>query len=279
MTTYNVYIFDVVLYVYLGAFFFHLLYLITKRELGGKIGFGLVLGGAVLHFAGMIIRWIESHALGYGYIPLSNMYESLVFFSWTIALFYILIDRKYKQRVFGVIASPLAAFFLALTSLIPGIKKEIKPLIPALQSNWLAIHVITCFLGYAAFALAFGISVAYLIQAKREREGKGMDWLPSSAMLDDINYKTILLGFPFLTIGIITGAAWAHYAWGSYWSWDPKETWSLITWFIYAAFLHARYTREWKGKKTALLSIIGFIAVIFTYFGVNYLISGLHSYV
>ena len=188
-------------------------------------------------------------------------------------------DLRYHQRTIGVIASPLAAIAIAVTSLVPGVQSEIRPLIPALQSNWLAIHVITCFLGYAAFAIAFGISVGYLIQLKRERSPRGpISWLPASQILDDINYKAIVIGFPMLTLGIITGAAWASYAWGSYWSWDPKETWSLITWFIYAAFLHARYARDWRGKKTALLSIIGFCAVIFTYFGVNFLLAGLHSY-
>jgi len=275
----NVYLFDISLFIYLFAFALYLIFVTTRGEKVGRAAFSLLFVGFVIHFVGMIVRWRESHLLGYGYIPLSNMYESLVFFSWCIVLFYIIMDKKYNQRIIGVIASPLASLFLALPSLV-GLKKEIKPLIPALQSNWLAIHVITCFLGYGAFAIAFGISIAYLLQSKREGEGReGISWLPSARLLDEINYKTILFGFPFLTLGIITGAAWAHYAWGSYWSWDPKETWSLITWFIYAAFLHARYTREWRGRKAALLSIIGFLAVIFTYFGVNFIISGLHSYV
>jgi cytochrome c-type biogenesis protein CcsB len=134
-------------------------------------------------------------------------------------------------------------------------------------------------LGYASFAVSFGISILYIIRDKKEDQKEGvLKWLPATPVLDEINYKSIVIGFPMLTLGIITGAAWANYAWGSYWSWDPKETWSLITWFIYAAFLHARFTRDWKGKRTAILSIVGFIFVLFTYFGVNYLISGLHSY-
>ena len=109
-------------------------------------------------------------------------------------------------------------------------------------------------------------------------EGTVLGLFPSLESLDTLIYKTIAVGFPLLTIGIITGSAWANYAWGAYWSWDPKETWSLITWFVYAIFLHARFTREWRGKRTAILSLIGFGAVIFTYFGVNYVLSGLHSY-
>ncbi|MCJ7545842.1 MAG: c-type cytochrome biogenesis protein CcsB [Deltaproteobacteria bacterium] len=265
--------------VYIIAFVSYLLFIATKKQLMGTIAFGIIIVGFFVHLMGLLIRWRESHATGYGYIPLSNLYESLVFFSCAIVLVYLIVDIRYRQRTIGVIAAPLAAIALALTSLVPGATSDIRPLIPALQSNWLAIHVITCFLGYAAFAIACGVSVAYMLQAKRTASRRDpIGWLPSSQILDEINYKAIAIGFPLLTLGIITGAAWASYAWGSYWSWDPKETWSLITWFIYAAFLHARFTHEWRGHKTALLSIVGFGAVIFTYFGVTFLLSGLHSY-
>ena len=276
---YNPYFFNGALLIYIIAFLCYLLFIATKRQVMGTFAFVVILIGFFLHLTGLLIRWWESYATGYGYIPLSNIYESLVFFSWAIVLVYLIVDIRYHQRAIGVIAAPLAAVAIALTSLLPGAKSDIRPLIPALQSNWLAIHVITCFLGYAAFAIAFGVSIAYIIQAKRKSAPRDpIPWLPSSQTLDEINYKAIAIGFPMLTLGIITGAAWASYAWGSYWSWDPKETWSLITWFIYAAFLHARYTHEWRGRKTALLSIVGFGAVIFTYFGVNFLLSGLHSY-
>lgn len=276
---YNPYFFSIAMFVYLSTFVFYLLFVVTKQQRIGRVAFGLILIGFFIHLAGLLVRWWETHATGYGYIPLANMYESLIFFSWAIVLVYLIVDIRYHQRTIGVIASPLAVIAIAVTSLVPGVTSDVRPLIPALQSNWLAIHVITCFLGYAAFAIAFGISIVYMIQSKRESSPRGpIRWLPSAGTLDEINYKAIIIGFPMLTLGIITGAAWASYAWGSYWSWDPKETWSLITWFIYAAFLHARYTREWRGKKTALLSIVGFCAVIFTYFGVNFLLAGLHSY-
>jgi cytochrome c-type biogenesis protein CcsB len=276
---FNPYFFHVAMLVYSITFLLYILFVVTKKETIGKFAFWLILIGFGIHIIGFVIRWRETHAMGYGYLPLSNMYESLTFFSWSIVFVYIFVDRMYHLRTIGVIASPLAAITIAMTSLIPGAKSDIRPLIPALQSNWLAIHVITCFLGYAAFAIAFGISIMYMIQSRRtSSSGRPINWFPSSQTLDEINYKAIVIGFPMLTLGIVTGAAWANSAWGSYWSWDPKETWSLITWFIYAAFLHARYTRDWKGRKTALLSIVGFIAVIFTYFGVNFLLSGLHSY-
>jgi cytochrome c-type biogenesis protein CcsB len=160
---------------------------------------------------------------------------------------------------------------------------EIQPLVPALQSNWLISHVVTCFVGYAAFAVSFAVSILYLFKAKAERISSGLpvgsrSVLPDSSALDEIGYKTIAIGFPLLTIGIVTGAFWANVAWGTYWSWDPKETWSLIVWLIYAAYLHARITRGWQGKKAAVLSIVGFAATLFCYLGVNLVLSGLHSY-
>jgi cytochrome c-type biogenesis protein CcsB len=220
--------------------------------------------------------------MGVGHAPLSNLYESVVFFSWTIVLIYALLDIKYKYRVIGAFVMPFALLGMAWAQL--GLNTGIEPLVPALQSNWLLYHVVTCFLGYAAFAVACGISIMYLIKAGSEESadkpaGSGLlAMFPPIKVLDDLNYRSIMVGFPLLTLGIITGAAWANYAWGTYWSWDPKETWSLIVWFVYAAFLHARITKGWVGKRAAWLSIIGFAATIFCYLGVNLFLSGLHSY-
>ena len=272
-------LFNLSMGIYLICSLGYLIFATSRNKILGTMSTFLVTIGLLIHSAGLIFRWVETHQTGYGYIPLSNMYESLVFFSWTIVLVYVILEFKYGQKIIGVFVTPFAFLAIALTSVIPGVDSKITPLIPALQSNWLAIHVITCFLGYASFAVSFGISILYLIQDKK-RTGKdeATKWLPSTSLLDEINYRSIVIGFPMLSLGIITGAAWANYAWGTYWSWDPKETWSLITWFVYAAFLHARFTRDWRGKKTAVLSIVGFSAVLFTYFGVNYIISGLHSY-
>jgi len=238
--------------------------------------------GLIVQTAAIGLRWKESYDLGHGHAPLSNLYESVVFFAWTIIFIYVLIDFRYKYRAVGAFVVPFAFLGMAWAQL--GLNSGIEPLVPALQSNWLLYHVITCFLGYAAFAVACGVSIMYLIKSKYEvgngnaKSGGIMSLFPSTKFLDDLNYKAIMLGFPLLTLGIITGAAWADYAWGSYWSWDPKETWSLIVWFIYAAFLHARITRGWVGRRAAILSIIGFAATIFCYLGVNLLLSGLHSY-
>jgi cytochrome c-type biogenesis protein CcsB len=260
----------------------YFIYLAFRAERLGKfatLGAWVSLG---VQTAAILLRWVESYQMGFGHAPLSNMYESLVFFSWCIALLYLLWERKLKSRVIGAFALPFAFAFNAYASLASGVSAKIDPLIPALQSNWLHAHVITCFLAYASFALSCAVSVVYLVKlrkgGKTEKEDGMTGLFPALDSLDDLIYRTIVVGFPLLTIGIVTGAAWANYAWGAYWSWDPKETWSLITWFAYAIFLHARITRDWRGKRAAILSIIGFIAVIFTYFGVNYLLSGLHSY-
>ena len=265
--------------IYLISFLGYLAFATSQNKMLGTFTTSLLTIGMILHSGGLVSRWIETHQTGYGYVPLSNMYESLIFFSWTIVLIYLILEFKYRQKIIGVFVTPFAFLALALTSIIPGIDSKITPLVPALQSNWLTIHVTTCFFGYASFAVSFGISILYLIRDKKGvQKEKVPKWLPPTPILDEINYKSIVIGFPMLTLGIVTGAAWANYAWGSYWSWDPKETWSLITWFIYAAFLHARLTRDWRGRRAAILSIVGFTAVLFTYFGVNYLISGLHSY-
>lgn len=195
--------------------------------------------------------------------PFSNMFESLVTFSWAIAAVSIFIDLKYKTKSIAALAALMSLLALGYASLLD---KEITPLLPALKSNWLTIHVLTCFIGYAALTVAF---ISSLILLFKKQEDKN---------LDTISYKMIAFGFLFLALGIISGAVWANSAWGTYWSWDPKETWSLITWFIYAIYLHVRLRKGWKGRKAAWLSVIGFLAVLFTYFGVNYLLSGLHSY-
>ena len=271
--------FNISMAIYFLCFLGYLIFSATRNKGLGPFSTSLLIIGLVIHSGGLVVRWLETHQTGYGYVPLSNMYESLIFFSWTIVVIYLILEFKYRQKIIGVFIIPFAFLAIALTSIFPDINAKITPLIPALQSNWLTIHVTTCFFGYASFAVSFGVSILYLI---RDGEGSPMEggskWLPSTPILDEINYKSIVIGFPMLSLGIITGAAWANYAWGSYWSWDPKETWSLITWFVYAAFLHARLTRDWRGRKAAILSIVGFGAVLFTYFGVNYIISGLHSY-
>jgi cytochrome c-type biogenesis protein CcsB len=265
-------------FIYGFAAILYIAFWIFKKPLLGRLATWTAIIGAVCNLAGLIMRWVESYSLGFSHAPLSNLYESMVFFSLTITIVYLVIERKYKNRVIGAFTTPIAFLAMAYASLNPNISDRIQPILPALKSNWLIAHVMTCFVGYSAFAIAFGISCMYLFKQK-DTEGKSslLAHFPNARVLDELNHQMIMFGFLFLTIGIITGSVWANSAWGRYWGWDPKETWSLITWFIYATVLHARMMRGWSGKRIAYLSILGFIAVLFTYFGVNYL-PGLHSY-
>jgi len=266
-------------FLYLGSSVFYLIYLTFQNKIINRSASGLAWLGLLVHTAAIILRWVESYQNGIGHAPLSNLYESMVFFSWSILLIYLIMELKLKRYILGIFVVPLGFVTLAATSLL---NSEITPLVPALQSNWLVSHVVSCFLGYAAFAVAFGASIMYLIKLNQEEKdkelGKILSSFPKAKSLEEIAYKVTAIGFPLLTVGIVTGSAWANYAWGSYWSWDPKETWSLIVWLIYATYLHARVVRGWRGKKTALLSIVGFMATLFCYLGVNLLLSGLHSY-
>jgi len=267
-----------VTFVYALAAFLYIVSWVFKKNLPGKTATWVMVSGAVGNIAGIMLRWVESYRLGIGHAPLSNLYESLIFFSFTFAVIYLVIEYKYKNRIMGAFVSPIPFLAMAYASLSPHVSDRIQPLIPALKSNWLIAHVITCFLGYAAFAIAFAISLMYLFSQKDGRIRNGLfAYFPPLHVLDELIHQMVMFGFLFLTVGIITGAVWANSAWGTYWGWDPKETWSLITWFVYATLLHARLIRGWRGNRIAYLSIIGFMAVIFTYFGVN-LLPGLHSY-
>ena len=274
----NVRLFDITTLLFGVASVNYVVALYGKRETIARIGTWVCIAAAVVSTVAIGTRWAESYRLGIGRIPVTNLYESLVFFAWSVNLFYLLVEWKYKSWTFGAFVMPIAfgTMLFAFTN-----ESSIEPLVPALQSYWLHAHVITCFVGYAAFAVSAGVATMYLMKAKREKRnvtGGVVALFPSTKILDDLVYKSIMWGFPFLTAGIITGAAWANYAWGTYWSWDPKETWSLIVWLVYAAFLHARVTRGWHGRRAAILSIVGFLATIFCYLGVNLILSGLHSY-
>ena len=272
--------------LYLLLFLIHLIYFAFKKEGLIRLIWAALYVTFGLHTVGLVVRWQESYGpvielfkclfwghcegLSPGHAPLTNFYESLIFFAWCIALTLIVMKKTFRFPLLTMFASLTALGFMGYASLSTSVDRTIQPLIPALQSNWLHIHVFTCFIAYAAFALSFFSGLFALFP-----QGA---FLPSRETLDDLNYRSVMVGFPMLTAGILTGAVWAHYAWGSYWSWDPKETWSLITWIVYALFLHARFVRGWQGRRMALLTVIGFMSVIFTYFGVNFILSGLHSY-
>lgn len=266
-------LFELALTLYFAATIVSVLELFKGTRATSKIMLVLAVAGFAMHTANIIARYVIS-----GHIPIANLHEASSFFSWCIVLLFFFLEYRYKLGLLGSFIMPVVFILMISSSMLP---RKIEPLSPVLQSYWLGVHTVLAFLGDAAFALAFGIGIMYLIQehyVKSKHLGGLFQRLPSLQILDEINYKLITIGFPLLTLAIITGALWAESAWGSYWRWDPKEVWSLITWFIYALVLHVRLTAGWRGKRAAILSIIGFCAVLFTFFGVNLLLKGLHSF-
>ncbi len=219
--------------------------------------------------ASLVFRTI---ATGHG--PFANMYEFSIAFAWGVLATYAYFERRYHQRTLGLIALPVALAMLLYAMTIPS---TIDPLVPALQNNLLlSVHVAVAIVAYGTFTVSFASAILYLVQGI-PADGNGFRGLPSRELLDEISYKAVVIGYPFLTLTIVLGAIWADVAWGSYWSWDPKETASLVTWLIYGSYLHARVVRGWRGERAALLLILGFGATLFTYFG-NLFFGGLHSY-
>ncbi len=270
----NAFLFYITLGLYFIATVAYLAFLLKPKPLLGRAAHWLISTGFLIHCGFTVSRYIEA-----GHTPITNLHESLSFFSLAIVGVFIAFERKYHVFILGSFVTPLALLLMIASSLYPA---AIPLLPPALMSNWLLVHSTLAFVSYATFAVAFGAAIMYLIQEhflKRKRLGALYQKLPSLDILDEINYRCLTFGFPLLTVAIITGAIWAETAWGTYWSWDPKETWSLITWFIYAALLHGRLTTGWRGKKAAILSIIGFCILLFTFLGVNLLPSeSQHSY-
>lgn len=357
-------LFGIATVLYIVAMTLYITYFMTKSDGVGKAATTVTVVGFAAQSVAFVLRWQEFHQLldiaglnGWiRSVPLTNLYESLIFFIWALILTYLIIEFKYKTRSFGAFVTPMAGLALAFIEM-SGMSTDLQPLVPALQSNWLLVHVFMSFISYATFAVAFGTGLMYLISTAENRTdwayvfwtvmlgvfivvlgAMGLDFIKfrlagaggqlalksvlfkatfrsgspgvifgsivasvglifaiwnyggalrrvlesfslSPDILDDVTYKSIAVGFPIFTLGgLIFGAIWADQAWGVYWSWDPKETWSLITWFFYAFYLHSRLMRGWRGQKAAAVAVLGFIAVIFTYLGVNLLLSGLHAY-
>lgn len=252
-------------------------------------------------FISLLTRWVTNK-----YFPLSNLYESLLFLAWCLTFTHIAIEYRYKNAIVGAISSPISLFIVSFASFsLPVEMQKASPLVPALRSNWLMMHVTIMMISYASLIIGSLLSILFLIiwknseKTKKEYINKMNKSFKTSSRniiflntqsnasiakmtllesIDHLSYRTIGLGFPLLTLGIIAGAVWANEAWGSYWSWDPKETWALITWLIFASYLHSRLAKSWTGKKPAMLASAGFLAVWLCYLGVNFLGKGLHSY-
>lgn len=266
-------LFELALTFYFAATIVSILELFKSTKITSRIMLLLAGVGFAIHTASIIYRYIAA-----GHIPITNAHEATSFFSWCIVLIFFILEFRYRIILLSSFIMPVVFVLMLSSSMLP---RELKPLSPVLQSYWLGIHTVLAFLGNAAFALAFGIGFMYLVQeryVKSKRLGGLFDRLPSLQSLDEINYRLITFGFPLLTLAIITGALWAESAWGSYWNWDAREVWSLITWFIYAIVLHARLAAGWRGRRAALLSIIGFLTILIAFFGIKLLGKGLHVF-
>lgn len=259
--------------IYLVAGILYLVAMIGKRPRASQVGRWVLLIGVVLHATCFGV----SHSTAGG-VPVTSLHESLSFFAWCLVLLFLLLDLRFRLSVMGAFAVPLAFGLMVASALSPHVVVQLNPVL----KSWLfPVHITFAFLGNAAFALSFGAGVMYLIQnrmLKSKRFTGIYQVLPSLDTLDKVNYTCLSVGFPLMTLGIITGAFWANTAWGTYWSWDPKETWALITWFLYAALLHGRLTIGWRGRKAAIFSIVAFMFLLFTFLGVNLLLGGYHTF-
>ncbi|MEO6353685.1 MAG: c-type cytochrome biogenesis protein CcsB [Burkholderiaceae bacterium] len=264
--------------LFLLSTLFYWIGLVARSDFGSAVGSVLCWAAVVMGFTGMLVRWYESYLIGadIGHIPVSNLYEVFILFSMITALFYLYYEQHYATRQMGpfVLLLIAAAVGFLLWYTVSRDAANIQPLVPALQSWWMKIHVPANFIGYGTFSLAAMVGAAYLLKSK----GFLADRLPSLEVLDDVMYKAISVGFAFFTIATILGALWAAEAWGGYWSWDPKETWALIVWLNYAAWLHMRMMKGLRGRMAAWWAVSGLVVTTFAFLGVNMFLSGLHSY-
>jgi cytochrome c-type biogenesis protein CcsB len=265
--------FELALTFYFAATIVSITELFKESKITSRIMFSLAGTGFVIHTVSIIYRYIAA-----GHIPITNTHEATSFFSWCIMFIYFLLQFRYKINLLSSFIMPVVFILMLSSSMLP---REIKPLSPLLQSYWLGIHAVFAFMSNAAFALAFGVGLMYLVQerhVKSKRLGGLFERLPSLQTLDEINYRLITWGFPLLTLAIISGALWAQSTLGSYWNRDPRETLSLITWLIYAIILHARLIAGWRGRRAALMSMLGFLIILIAFFGIKFLKIGYHVF-
>ncbi len=253
------------------------------KRIFSKISLAVLILTFALQTFAFIIRWLYSYKIGIDMPPLVDLYDSLVFFSYVIILGFILLRTFYDFDALGLITTFIAGAALAFATFSPLASSLIEPGLPALKSYWILYHIIALFLAYGAFAASCGLGIFFLVKFREEKnavdhKNRFLKLIPSSNILDEAIYKVIIFGFLLDTIGNVIGAAWADNAWGGYWSWDPKETWALVTWLIYALFLHAKITKGWTEKRMAWIAVLGFIVLVFAYLGVDILLPGLHSY-
>jgi cytochrome c-type biogenesis protein CcsB len=263
-------LFTIVMLAYFAAMILYFVFIAVKKDAVARVAVGLQIAGFILHTAALVCRGI-----GAGRLPLTNQYEFATSFAWGLCLVSLIFVIRFKFPVLGAFAAPVIFLIIGYAAMQ---SKDVKELMPALRSNWLGFHVSTAIIAYGAFGVSFVLSIIFLLRDRMKASGFLDQHIPDKEKLDMISYRSVSLGLLFLTFTIITGAIWAERAWGSYWSWDPKETWSLVTWIIYAIYLHLRLRRGWRGRSAAIFCVVGFICVLFTYLGVNSWLPGVHSY-
>ena len=263
-------LFTIVMLLYFAAMILYFIFIAVQKEMISRIAIIIQGIGFVLHTAALIYRGI-----GAGRLPMTNQYEFATSFAWGICLVSLIFILKFHFPVLGTFASPVMFLIIGYAAMQ---SKDVHELMPALKSNWLGFHVSTAIIAYGSFGVSFVLALIFLLREKISKGGFLDRHIPDKEKLDLISYRSIALGLLFLTFTIITGAIWAERAWGSYWSWDPKETWSLITWIVYAIYLHLRIRKVYEGKAAAVFAAIGFVCVMFTYIGVNTFLPGIHSY-
>lgn len=263
-------LFTTAMVLYLLSMVCYFVFLAVKKEKAGRIANYITVAAFVFHTAALAARGI-----GAGRLPMTNQYEFATSFSWGICLCFLFFLKKYDFSALGAFVTPVIFLLIGYAAMQ---SREVRELMPALRSRWLAIHVSSAIVAYGAFGVSFAVSLMFLLREKMISSEFWTTHIPESEKLDIISYRAVSFGFLFLSFVIISGAIWAERAWGSYWSWDPKETWSLVTWIIYAIYLHLRISKGWKGRSAAVFAVVGFICVIFTYIGVNTLLPGVHSY-
>ena len=263
-------LFTAAMCLYFAAMIVYFLFTALKKEKLSKLAIGVQALALLLHTAALVCRGI-----GAGRLPLTNQYEFAASFAWGLCLVSLIFILKFRFPVLGAFLTPLIFLVIGYAAMQ---SREVKDLMPSLRSNWLGFHVSTAIIAYGSFGVSAVVSAIFLCRTRMRDESFWGQHVPNREKLDLISYRSVCLGLLFLTFTILTGAIWAERAWGSYWSWDPKETWSLITWIIYAVYLHLRLNRGWRGKSAAIFAVIGFACVLFTYVGVNTLLPGIHSY-
>jgi cytochrome c-type biogenesis protein CcsB len=251
----------------------YLVFFVRQNNRIRNVGRAFLLAAGIAQTLYIVARYLEA-----GNTPITSQHEAVVFFAWSTTWAYLSFRWRYTVKNFGTFVATLIFVLLLISSFSP---RDIVPLVPALQSFWLPIHAGVSIIAYGFLALAFCGGLMYLLlerELKSRRLGYFFARLPSLDALDQLNSHCVTAGFIFLTLGIVTGSIWASQAWGAYWQWDPKETWSLITWLLYLVQIHQRFTVGWQGKRAAVMAIVGFASVVFTLWGVNFLLGGLHTY-